>query len=286
MNLTGNAQLSDSSRHPSATGVSGFSFDVALPDINSITTIIFDSTIAAGDQTFLQQQILGSGDLNLILQQWGYYGGYQIDATTYAGGRWMTRWLDPAYISYSIWFLNYDTTQYSLLGYQFREPGKTNVGQYYAPMMSPTIPGHYQIRWLYLTDNSSYGTEVIKSFTAVSRGIDAMRDYPYPPGTLPYPYAGYPNPDLPLVMTIPTYVYRNPGESATFTLQANGALPAPISYKWRFNGNYIADNARISGTNTNTLSITNLLISDGGCYTCIVSNQLESTKAYLVIDPP
>jgi hypothetical protein len=259
---------------------------MAPPDYNYITSIIFDSTTVAGDQTYLQQQILGPGDLTLILQEWGYFGGYQIDATTWGDVRWMSRWYDPSYIKYSIWYMNYDTSQYSLIGYQYRDPIQENVGNYYAPLQVPETPGHYQIRWLYLKDNSSYGSEIFQSFTAVSRGIDPMRDYPYPAGSMPYPYDGSSYGGA-LVVTIPTYVYRNPGETAMFTLQFNGPVPAPLTYKWRKYGNYLIDDGtHITGVDTDTLVINNLLLSDNGIFSCVVSNAVVSTDAYLIMDPP
>jgi hypothetical protein len=287
MNYSGTITLSDSSRHNSDSGVSGYFYSISPTDSNSITSIIFDSTTVDGDQTFLQQQILGSGDLTLVLNEWGYFGGTQIDATTYSGGRWGNRWFDPSYLTFSIWYLDYDSSQYSLVGYQRRDAAELSVGNFYAPMQVPNPPGHYQIRWLYLKDNNSYGTEIVNPFTSVSRGIDAMRDYPYPSGWLPYPYGGTPQDLGALVMTIPVYEYRNLGESALFTLQFNGPVPAPLTYHWRFNGNtMISDGTKIIGTDTDTLIINNLLATDGGIYTCVVSDVIVSTYAFLVMDPP
>lgn len=289
MNYIGSISLSDSSRHATHSGNAGFSFSMAPPDHNYITSIIYDSTTVAGDQTFLQQQILGPGDLSLILQEWGYFGGYQIDATTWGDVRWMSRWYDPTYIKYSIWYLNYDTSQYSLVGYQHRDPIQENVGSYYAPLQVPNTPGHYQIRWLYLKDNSSYGSEIFQSFTSLSRGIDSMGDYPYAAGGLPYPYNGESLVEGNLVTTLPKYVYRYQGETAQFTLQFNGPVPAPLTYKWRRNGNYVVDDGtHFSGAETNTLVINNILLTDEGIYTCVVSNTVVSSYAYLItmIPPP
>jgi len=285
MNISGSIILSDSSRHASNSGNAGFFFNVAPPDFNYITSIIYDSTTVGGDQTFLQQQIIGPGDLTLVLQNWAYSGGYQVDATTYAGGRWGPRWFDPDYIRYSIWYLDYDSSQYSLVGYKYREPTEQNVGNFYAPMEIPTVPGHYQIRWLYF-NNDTIGSEVIKTFTSVSRGIDSMRDYPYLSGRLAYPYDNKAANGEPLVMTIPVYEYRNPGDTAVFTLSFNGPVPGPLTYLWRFNGNTMVDGGRVSGVTTNTLTISSLILADGGIYTCVVSNVIVSTYAFLVMDPP
>lgn len=286
MNYIGSITLSDSSRHATHSGNAGFSFSMAPPDYNYITSIIYDSTTVAGDQTFLQQQILGPGDLTLVLQKWGYVGGYQIDATTYAGGRWGSRWFDPDYIKYSIWYLNYDTSQFSLVGYKYREPTEQSVGNFYAPMVVPQPPGHYQIRWLYF-NNDTIGQEVVKSFTALSRGIDGMRDYPYPAGWLPYPYDQTTNYTGSIATTLPVYEYKNPGDNALFTLQINGPVPAPVTYLWRHYGNNMTDDGtHIIGSRTNTITINNLTLADEGIYTCVVSDVIESSYAYLILDPP
>lgn len=285
MNISGNILLSDSSRYASDSGTSGYFFNVAPPDFNNISSLIYDSTTVGGDQTFLQEQILGPGDLTLVLQKWGYIGGYHVDATTIAGGRWATQWFDPDYIKYSIWYLDYDSSQYSLVGYKFRDPTEQNVGNFYAPMVVPDPPGHYQIRWLYSNDDT-VGKEVVKNFTSLSRGIDGMRDYPFPLGIMPYPYDQTSNFSGSLVITLPVYEYRNPGDTAVFTLQINGPVPFPITYQWRFNGNNMADSTRITGTTTDTLIISPLILADGGIYTCVVSDMVVSTWAFLIMDPP
>jgi hypothetical protein len=120
----------------------------------------------------------------------------------------------------------------------------------------------------------------------MSRGVDAMRDYPYPAGS-PYYYPYSSSYDLgALIMTIPVYVYKNLGENALFTLQFNGPVPGPLSYQWRKNNDTLLDSARVSGTTTNTLTIYNVTVTDAALYNCVVSNQVVSTAAYLVIDPP
>jgi len=183
MNYFGSINLSDNSRI-TQSGTSGFIFDVTAPDDSPISgLVISDSTLLAGDQTFFQNQILGPNDLTLTLQDWTYFGGYQFDATTFVDGTWMFRWFDPVRLSFSIWYKSYDTSQFSLVGYKYRNPVHQNVGQYYSAMVVPRLVGHYQERWLYLRDNSgSYAHEIVKAFTSVSRGIDTMKDYPYSHG--------------------------------------------------------------------------------------------------------
>jgi hypothetical protein len=43
---------------------------------------------------------------------------------------------------------------------------------------------------------------------------------------------------------------------------------------------------QVSGTTTNTLTINDIALSDGDFYTCVIGNTVESTVAWMVIDPP
>ena len=181
MNFSGNIILSDNSR-VQGNGFSGYGFDSDSPYNNQIPALVIsDSTLLAGDSTFFQGQILGPGDQPLILRDWTYFGGRQFDATTFVDGTWMFRWFDPAYLKYSVWHESYDTSQFSLVGYKFRNSIiEQNVGSFYAAMMVPQNPGHYETRWIYLRDYSgSYAHEIVEAFTSVSRGVDAMKDYPF-----------------------------------------------------------------------------------------------------------
>jgi hypothetical protein len=177
--IYGNAILSDNSRITSQTGVSGFGYDIGYSDVENVPGfVIADSTISGTtDNTYFQGAVLGSNDLTLTLSNWVYVGGTVSDMT-WSGGTWMTRWYDPLWVYYSIWHENYDTLAFSIIGYKFRDPTRQNVGQYYASMVVPDPDGHYQIRWVYEKDSTSYAHEIVTPFVGLSRGIDAMPDYP------------------------------------------------------------------------------------------------------------
>lgn len=282
MNYSGNITLSDSSRVANPTGISGFLFDVASTDNNpSLALDISGSTLLSG-KNFFQGQILSRGDLPVTLKDWTYFGGHQQDATTWVDGTWMDRWFNPVYLKYSIWHQDYDTSQFSLVGYKFRDPGTVNTGEYYAPMVVPSLPGHYEARWIYLKDTSSYAREIVEPFVSVSRGLDAMKDYSnyalFNGSNIP-PYTAYTT-----IETIPPYVLRNPGDNAVFTLKVNGPLPAPLSYYWRMNGNYIHDSALFSGTQTDTLTVYDATV--GASFNCVVSDSIISTLSWLSMNSP
>lgn len=76
------------------------------------------------------------------------------------------------------------------------------------------------------------------------------------------------------------------GNSVSFSATASGS--APLSYRWFFNGAPLANNARISGANSDSITITNLQPGDAGNYWVQVSNSVggaTSTVATLSVNP-
>jgi alpha-tubulin suppressor-like RCC1 family protein len=101
--------------------------------------------------------------------------------------------------------------------------------------------------------------------------------------------------NLALTPAGPVQIFQNP-QSQTVTYSSNAILKVsvtgnqPISYQWRFNGSNLADNAHLNGTTNSTLTINNLLFSDTGTYSVVVSNALgsmiSSSAVLTVISPP
>ncbi len=141
--------------------------------------IVDDSTRLPQDSTFFQGAILGQGDMTFNTVDWTYaHGRLNVDGT-WVDGTFRHQWYDPHWIFFSTWYQNYDdTSEWSLVGYKFREPVRENVGKYYASMVVPETVGHYENRWTYQRDSSSYAKEVVQPFVSMSRGIDYMPDYP------------------------------------------------------------------------------------------------------------
>jgi hypothetical protein len=79
---------------------------------------------------------------------------------------------------------------------------------------------------------------------------------------------------------------NNAGTKATFTVTATGSAPG---YRWQLNEMDLINGVRVSGANTPTLSISNVLGIDAGSYTVIVANgagSITSAVAVLtVLDP-
>ena len=82
------------------------------------------------------------------------------------------------------------------------------------------------------------------------------------------------NTNSPSILSRPTdqYACSGPGtvSSASFAVVATGA--EPLSYFWFKDGLLLHDDERISGSSTATLQLTNLLPTDAGTYSVLVSN--------------
>ena len=78
------------------------------------------------------------------------------------------------------------------------------------------------------------------------------------------------------------------GSNATFTVTASG--DGPVGYIWLFNGARLSDNGRILGSQTPSLSISNVQATDAGTYAVVVTNPVSvvpSSNAMLtVLTPP
>ena len=62
------------------------------------------------------------------------------------------------------------------------------------------------------------------------------------------------------------------GDTVSFACEATGGVH-PIMYTWLLNGAVLmADPGHISGVNTTNLTITNVIATDGGNYSCHATN--------------
>lgn len=77
----------------------------------------------------------------------------------------------------------------------------------------------------------------------------------------------------PLIVTQPQSVVARPGTTAALSLVANpGNGSGPLQYQWKKGVANLADGGRISGATTSILQISNAQISDGGDYSCVVTD--------------
>ena len=93
---------------------------------------------------------------------------------------------------------------------------------------------------------------------------------------------------LPPVITLqPTGATSLVGGTVNFAATANGSLP--LNYQWQLNGANVANSTRISGANSNSLTISNVQSGDAGNYVLTVSNgagSTNSTPAMLTVNGP
>ena len=80
---------------------------------------------------------------------------------------------------------------------------------------------------------------------------------------------------------------NNAGTTATFGVAAFGL--GPISYQWLKDGLVISDSAKVSGSQTSSLTLSNVLAADVGSYAAVVNNVFgsvtSSSAALFVTDP-
>ena len=62
------------------------------------------------------------------------------------------------------------------------------------------------------------------------------------------------------------------GAQATFKVEATGD---DLIFQWLKDGSDVHNDSNYSGTDTSTLMIQHVKKSDGGCYSCLVSNVAE-----------
>ena len=65
------------------------------------------------------------------------------------------------------------------------------------------------------------------------------------------------------------------GADAAFSVVASGTTP--LTYQWQFNGTNLTDNARVTGSQSSTLTVSNLLYADAGNYAVMVASPVGST---------
>ncbi|HNR35731.1 MAG TPA: immunoglobulin domain-containing protein, partial [Candidatus Hydrogenedentes bacterium] len=87
--------------------------------------------------------------------------------------------------------------------------------------------------------------------------------------------------------THPVSTTRDYSKSVTFTVSVIGTIP--FTYRWTKDGNALSDSAEISGSQTDTLTITSLTNLDEGAYVCEVTNDVgmnASNPAVLTVNDP
>jgi uncharacterized repeat protein (TIGR03803 family) len=81
----------------------------------------------------------------------------------------------------------------------------------------------------------------------------------------------------PVIVAQPTNQTVTAGNPVTFAVSATGT--APLNYQWLFNTTNLSDNAQITGSQSNVLTLTSVTISNAGTYQVVVSNVYGSANA-------
>jgi hypothetical protein len=86
-------------------------------------------------------------------------------------------------------------------------------------------------------------------------------------------------PDSPPFFVVQPIASTNVYEATAVTLKAAALGSAPMAFQWQLNGTNLSDDARITGSATAELTITNLQVSDSGVYTLVATNGLGATNS-------
>ncbi len=81
----------------------------------------------------------------------------------------------------------------------------------------------------------------------------------------------------PVITVPPVATVRNLGDTFSLTVTATGA-PSP-TYQWKKNGVALVDDAKVSGSKTATLTLSDGQKSDNGSYTVVVTNGVGSVES-------
>jgi len=77
---------------------------------------------------------------------------------------------------------------------------------------------------------------------------------------------------VPGIASQPASQTNTAGSTVLLSVAASGTQP--LSYQWQFNSTNLTDNARITGSQSNTLTIANVSAGDAGSYQAIVNKRL------------
>jgi len=129
-----------------------------------------------------------------------------------------------------------------------------------------------------INTGSNIGTNTPGLFNAVS-GYDLCTGWGTPNGTnLIYALA----PQLsPYVLTPPISQSAAAGGNVTFTTSIGGH--PPFNYRWLFNGTNLPAGGNLSGTATNTLTITSVTTNNAGNYSLAVANGYGSVTSSIAV---
>jgi hypothetical protein len=81
----------------------------------------------------------------------------------------------------------------------------------------------------------------------------------------------------PVILQQPASATVPQTSNVTFTVTATGTLP--LAYQWQFNGTNLTDNGRITGSQSNVLTIASLSTSDAGPYQAIITDTFGSATS-------
>ena len=130
-----------------------------------------------------------------------------------------------------------------------------------ATVTATTNLGYYFVNWM--ESGNVVGTTTAYTFTVTSNH-NLVANF----GIIPIP---------PNIVTEPQNQSVVQGANVSFVVAASGT--PSLAYQWLFNGTNLVNNAQITGSQSNVLSIASVTVTNSGTYEVVVTNVYGSTNA-------
>ena len=295
-NLNGNAPL---------LAVDGWNVTV-IPDAASSNTVAVTNNSAAqansGPLSGVARINCGGAATGFIQFGPPYYSGFAVDADYSAGNTTTTTNMVNTSVSNAAPAVVYQSERWGSFSYtlplplatytvrlHFAETKWTNVG---ARIFSVAINSQVVLTNFDIFAAGGPNTAVVRDFPGIAPNAASNIVISFIPGSADNPkvcgievFAA--STQWPVITTQPLNQSVNAGGMALFGVDALGATP--LGYQWQYGGSNLADSARIVGSASNNLMISNVGLADAGNYQVIVSNNFGSATsmvATLAIIPP
>lgn len=177
--ITGNLYAVDSQQYSYMWGGDTRHGSILSNDDSDSNTLfgiqLSDSTsLPDTSRSYTQKTLIDpSGGLSVHFYDRTYVDGSMNPDGTVVDATLVTRYYNPIWVNYSVWFMTPPTIQ----GSHQRVPRNPMVGHYSVNMYAPDVPGQYELRWRYQKDQSSHAREFVIPFYSTSGGIDPFVTY-------------------------------------------------------------------------------------------------------------
>lgn len=138
-----------------------------------------------------------------------------------------------------------------------------------------------------LTPSANFANSDTITVSVLAAGVtDQATGTTHPVGDKTFSFTTVAAPVAPSITTSPAAQTKIEGATVTFHVVAAGT--SPFTYQWRKDGHNLTDTGIVSGSATDTLTLTGVALADSGSYDVVVTNVVTSTTsdaAVLTVNP-